>query len=39
MFPGYGCTTMGSLLKKSLSGNIHRIREFELEKVSVLLSE
>lgn len=25
---------MGSLLKQSLSGNIHRIREFELEKVS-----
>lgn len=25
---------MGSFLKQSISGNIHRIREFELEKVS-----
>ncbi|KAJ8940852.1 hypothetical protein NQ314_010555 [Rhamnusium bicolor] len=31
----YGCTAMGSLLKQSLSGNIHRIREFELEKVNL----
>ncbi|XP_018563520.1 serine/threonine-protein kinase SBK1-like [Anoplophora glabripennis] len=26
---------MGSLLKQSLTGNIHRIREFELEKVNL----
>lgn len=27
---------MSNLLKQSLSGNIHKIREFELEKVSYI---